>query len=312
MGSCLTKNELSKLSTAQVIDFLFKLEEGLYSKYAKTVHENKVTGIALVSLLDEQDVELFLLDMGVYKLKERKKLFRVMRDFVEHDGSCSMVTLDSEAVELLPSTAAEEVRRSKEEGGGEGCGGVVSALQLKAKGYSAVELLQGGLFPLHQVLACDYSPEEMLAAGYVTDLRMSSLIGGEDSHISGVYKGMCVDGKAEGEGTCHYSNGDVYEGCWKEGLRSGEGRESRKNGDVYQGTWLWGKKHGKGVHTLCADAPADAGGKEKKIILGKDESRGTYIGDFQLDKWHGRGRFVASSGYVSLLLHKVCMLLYAP
>ena len=288
MGSCLTKNELARLSTAQVIDLLIKLDEGVYHKYANVVDKNKVNGITLVSLLDEQDVDLFLLDMGVYAIKERKKLFRLLRDFVEDDGS--MVTLDSEAVHLLPSTAQEEIRRRRVDGEGEreGRGGASRAQELQAKGYSAEELLQGGLFPLQDVLACGYTSQELQAAGYVTEHPMSSRIDGQD--IAGVYCGMCVDAKAEGEGTCRYSNGDVYEGCWKEDQRSGEGRESKQTGDVYQGAWLWGRKHGKGVHTLCQKE------QEQKVVLGKDRSQGTSIGDFQLDERHGRGRFTAGSG----------------
>jgi hypothetical protein len=187
---------------------------------------------------------------------------------VEHDGS--LATLDSEALQLLPSTT--ELRNKGE-----------SAKSLQEKDYSALELIESG-FPLKEVLACGYCPRELEEAGYIRDQKMKTNIAGKD--IDGVYHGICKGEQAEGEGVCEYSNGDLYQGCWKENLRSGEGRESKQNGNIYQGSWLWGKMHGRGIQTIYHDG---------KKTYGKEKA-GTYIGDFSLNERHGHGKFTSGSG----------------
>jgi hypothetical protein len=263
MGSQLTKNELSEFSTSQVVKFLQDFDGGYFKQYTKEVYENKVNGNTLMFLMDEHEIDLFLLDMGVYHVKDRIKLLKILQSYAEHEGS--MATLDSEALQLIPTTS--QLRQKGENAG-----------TLKGKGYTVLELLEGG-YSLFVVLKLGYSSHELRDAGYVTSMKMSLTLDGGD--VEGKYNGLWKDNYAEGEGICQYENGDTYEGFWIRGLRQGNGRETKSNGDMYEGEWFEGKKHGHGILTLNLDEKCRAG---------------TYIGDFYFDDRHGKGKCTYRSG----------------
>mmetsp|Transcript_30937 Transcript_30937/g.57676 ORF Transcript_30937/g.57676 Transcript_30937/m.57676 type:complete len:365 (+) Transcript_30937:235-1329(+) len=274
MGSCLTKNEVSEMSNRQLIHFLNNHERGRYMKYAKEVYEHGIDGGALVLLLDEREIELFLLDMGVYDIRDRMKLSHILQAFTTNDGS--MVTLDSDALKMIPSTV--ELRLKGE-----------NATSLKSKGYTASELIEGG-FSLFEVLKCGYTNKELRDTGYITNKKMTCVI--DDEEVDGVYNGLCKNECAHGEGACQYSNGDSYEGYWMDNQRQGEGRESKSSGTIYQGSWVRGVKHGRGILTTY---PSENSNETK--AKAKDQT-GTYIGEFCCNDRHGKGKYTSSAGWV--------------
>jgi len=106
------------------------------------------------------------------------------------------------------------------------------------------------------------------------------------------YGEVNAKGKAHGQGTYIWDEGDIYDGEWKNSKMHGQGTKTWPNGDQYvgefknsvyngQGTMTWadgrkhvgewkdGKKHGQGTYT-----PA---------------SGGTYVGQWKDDKRHGLG-----------------------
>ena len=282
MGSLLTKNELSKLSTTQLVEVLHKVEDGKLCKYAQKVIENEVNGVTLVSLFSEREIDMFLIDMEVYEYKNRKRVLELLQCCVRGDDST--IALDSNALQLLPTIA--DLRA-----GGE------SVKSLKAKGYQAMELIEGG-YPLKEVIACGYTSLEMSEAGYVTDVPMKACINGEE--LDGVYCGICRDGIIVGEGVCKYSNGDEYFGFWKNNMRNGEGTETKSNGNVYEGAWVDNNKEGFGVETIYCDETDKNGCKN---------TTGTFAGEFRMNKKHGYGKFTSMKGYVLLILQIVGWLL---
>ncbi|MHC1706021.1 MAG: hypothetical protein AB9842_00730 [Bacteroidales bacterium] len=64
--------------------------------------------------------------------------------------------------------------------------------------------------------------------------------------ISGIYKGECKNGLANGKGIAEGI--DKYEGRFKNGLPHGKGKYTWASGDTYNGHWGKGMKHGEGVY----------------------------------------------------------------
>lgn len=91
-----------------------------------------------------------------------------------------------------------------------------------------------------------------------------------------IYSGEWLDGRFNGRGTYHFSNGDEYTGDWREGQRHGTGDYLLKSGCRYVGDWRENKRHGKGVFTW------------------PDGS--SYNGDWEEDSRHGRGDLALSNG----------------
>ena len=56
-------------------------------------------------------------------------------------------------------------------------------------------------------------------------------------------------GKAHGEGTRTWANGDTYAGQWKDDKQHGEGTYTWPDGGKYVGQWKDDKMHGRGKHT---------------------------------------------------------------
>jgi len=71
------------------------------------------------------------------------------------------------------------------------------------------------------------------------------------SSISGIYKGGCKNGLANGIGK---SVGvDTYEGRFKKGLPNGNGIYKWANGNTFEGKWKNGKRSGEGRYSYVRD-----------------------------------------------------------
>ena len=65
---------------------------------------------------------------------------------------------------------------------------------------------------------------------------------------NGKYVGQVVNGKAEGKGFMHYSNGNRYEGYFINNIREGKGIFYLNNGDRYEGDFKNDKAEGKEIY----------------------------------------------------------------
>ena len=270
MGGRFSKSEVSSMSVDCIVSVLSEIDTILHDKYSQIVKNNNLNGTTLLTPLDEREIELFLLDIGVSDYKDRSKLIDIL---CHYDQAGSLATLDSEALSHLPTT--QELRKKGKQ-----------AYELKQMGYSALELVEGG-YSLSDIVSCSFSDQELKEANYAFDKKITSCTG-----ICGTYSGfVCKDGMAQGEGKCKYSNGDVYEGQWKNNQRCGRGREVKSNGDIYDGSWIQDMKFGHGIETTYHDGKA------------LHDKAGTYIGDFKYNERNGIGTFSSLSGYPMYLHH---------
>ncbi len=63
------------------------------------------------------------------------------------------------------------------------------------------------------------------------------------------YEGTFVKGKPNGQGICHYSEGNWYEGNWTNGQIDGIGAMYMLDGSIVSGIWKNGTYHGKDYNT---------------------------------------------------------------
>ncbi len=61
------------------------------------------------------------------------------------------------------------------------------------------------------------------------------------------YEGEWVDGKMQGRGIYHYSDGSVYDGNWMAGKMQGKGLFLYPNGNRYEGEFFNDAKEGYGI-----------------------------------------------------------------
>lgn len=99
--------------------------------------------------------------------------------------------------------------------------------------------------------------------------------GTERSYTGDRYDGSFVDGYYHGQGVCSYANGDVYDGEWVHGKWLGQGELRLANGSQYVGAFVNNLYHGYG-----------------RLLLGSGGKNGSYVGDFQFGKRHGKGQRV--------------------
>eukprot|EP00928_Gymnodinium_smaydae_P007574 TRINITY_DN12713_c0_g4_i3.p1 TRINITY_DN12713_c0_g4~~TRINITY_DN12713_c0_g4_i3.p1 ORF type:complete len:808 (+),score=195.95 TRINITY_DN12713_c0_g4_i3:77-2500(+) len=86
----------------------------------------------------------------------------------------------------------------------------------------------------------------------------------------GFYDGAFVHGEMTGEGTRNWADGSTYTGDFLEGLRHGMGIFEKPDGTQYNGSWKNGQYSGAGEFLL-------------------PRGSGSYIGEFQEHRFHGRG-----------------------
>mmetsp|Transcript_33910 Transcript_33910/g.44731 ORF Transcript_33910/g.44731 Transcript_33910/m.44731 type:complete len:1022 (+) Transcript_33910:225-3290(+) len=113
------------------------------------------------------------------------------------------------------------------------------------------------------------------------------------------------DNKKNGFGTFYYSDGNIYIGEFKDDEIHGKGK-LRIHPDTiieesYEGEWINGVKHGYGIYKykelegkVYEGYWANGLRHGKGIMKFKDGSY--YKGDFDKEKWHGRGIFVWADG----------------
>jgi len=113
------------------------------------------------------------------------------------------------------------------------------------------------------------------------------------------YEGGMESGKAHGDGTGIYENGNKYVGQWKNGKRHGEGTYVLKEGGKYFGEWKDGKPNGTGTHVY-----PDGGKYVGDFVNSKKHGKGTevykdgdkYVGDFADGIKHGKGTYFFADG----------------
>ena len=93
---------------------------------------------------------------------------------------------------------------------------------------------------------------------------------------NGKYVGQVVNGKAEGKGIMHYSNGNRYEGYFINNIREGKGIFYLNNGDRYEGDFKNDKAEGKGIYHY--------------------KSGDRYEGNWRNDKKEGKGIYYYKNG----------------
>jgi len=92
----------------------------------------------------------------------------------------------------------------------------------------------------------------------------------------GVYSGMLLGGRPNGQGKMKYDDGRMYVGQWKHGRWHGHGKTLFSNGDMYTGDYVKDKRHGKGRYEW----------KDGRI----------YDGDFDIDHRDGQGCYSFPDG----------------
>lgn len=111
-----------------------------------------------------------------------------------------------------------------------------------------------------------------------------------DETLRGHFQGMCVNGKAQGEGRAWKTGGAYYEGTFEQGMRDGKGVHVYPNGDTYSGEWSQDRREGTGRYAYGDQSPwrGDVyfGGWHNDMRQGQ----GTYVfwpsGERFVAQWH--------------------------
>jgi len=83
----------------------------------------------------------------------------------------------------------------------------------------------------------------------VPSIKWNKCFGTLKNGKSTTYVGEWQNGKANGQGTATYANGDKYVGEFKDGKPNGQGTDTFVNGDKYVGEYKDDKKNGQGTFT---------------------------------------------------------------
>ena len=156
--------------------------------------------------------------------------------------------------------------------------------------YDALHTLKVG----DQVLTITLKPVQETLKNKECSFELTDSYG-----ASGVFTGVCLNGKAHGHGELNYVNGNHYIGQFKKNLRDGQGTFTFKNGSKYVGQYKDDKKTGYGTHTY---ANGDKYVGEFKD--GKRDGHGTYtyasgskyVGQYKDGKINGQGTYSYTSG----------------
>jgi len=165
--------------------------------------------------------------------------------------------------------------------------------------------------------------EVIYPAAGKTQCRM---VGGTQTLITGVYKGMPVFSQMQGikrgnntflfpngnryvgeylgnqmhgRGEFYWTNGNIYKGDYKDGMRHGSGVLTFYNGSNYSGDWMNGFMEGTGLYTWT-NGNSYNGGFVKGFREGNAEflwSNGDkYVGGFKKDLMDGHGEYTSVTG----------------
>jgi len=121
---------------------------------------------------------------------------------------------------------------------------------------------------------------------------------GEDGSVNS-YSGTWKNGKKNGQGIFHFSNGDVFDGRWADEHVNGVGKITYANGSSYEGQFQNDKRHGIGLFT-DVDGSTYTGHWEEGLKQGsgtlKKSDGSSYDGNWQANLRHGTGENVDSCG----------------
>jgi hypothetical protein len=110
---------------------------------------------------------------------------------------------------------------------------------------------------------------------------------------------QCVQGTCtNGWGKFRYDDGGVYEGMFVNGKWEGEGSVTWPSGSSYKGGFLEGKKHGKGVYVYNNGDVFDGEYYYSNILRGTFtfQSGNKYVGEFQNNSFNGKGKYYLTDG----------------
>ena len=163
---------------------------------------------------------------------------------------------------------------------------------------------------------CDLTNTNMLDDGCQAVLQRSY---GSLQFDNGLYTGETVLGKANGQGSCEFSDGSKYEGKWlrnkmhgrgimifgkggegekyegefKENVYNGKGVYSYKHGQTYEGDYKDGHRNGRGALRWDEGQSGYVGdwleGKRCGYGMCQYQDGDRYYGEWSDDRWHGKG-----------------------
>jgi hypothetical protein len=116
----------------------------------------------------------------------------------------------------------------------------------------------------------------------------------------GVYEGMFVNGKWEGDGSVTWPSGSSYKGGFLDGKKHGKGTYKYNNGNVFEGEF-YNSKMLKGTLTFNS-GDIYKGGFVNELFSGfgvytwKDGDR--YEGEFINGAFHGKGKIISKDGSI--------------
>ncbi|EJK66634.1 hypothetical protein THAOC_12432, partial [Thalassiosira oceanica] len=93
-------------------------------------------------------------------------------------------------------------------------------------------------------------------------------------------RGPVVVGKAHGEGTLEWTNGEVYKGGFKDGYRTGKGEVTTSRGNVFVGHFHEGYMTGEGKVTYTDGGSFEGRFHRGQKVYGKWTFRGQYMVDY--------------------------------
>ncbi|EJK53407.1 hypothetical protein THAOC_27168 [Thalassiosira oceanica] len=93
-----------------------------------------------------------------------------------------------------------------------------------------------------------------------------------------IFRGPVVGGKAHGEGTLEWTNGEVYKGGFKDGYRTGKGEVTTSGGNVFVGHFHEGYMTGEGKVTYTDGGSFEGRFHRGQKVYGKWTFRGRIYG----------------------------------
>ncbi len=113
------------------------------------------------------------------------------------------------------------------------------------------------------------------------------------------FQGPRREGRAHGQGTYIYANGNRYDGMYQDGRQQGRGVFTWANGDKYQGEFRDGHRTGRGLLILVSGSRYEGG-----FLNGQKHGQGTYhwpngnrySGEWKNDQADGQGEYYSANG----------------
>lgn len=146
---------------------------------------------------------------------------------------------------------------------------------------------------MHGYAVCKYAFEEIVftgdwrfnrvkqdSLGVISYLKTGDKYYGNVKNAEFVNNSLLIKVMRNGQGECHYSNGQKYYGTWKNDLKNGYGLMEYPNSEKYYGNWEDDKRSGFGV------------------LIYKDGT--VYEGEWKKDEKNGNARMTLCNGDIIL------------